>query len=231
MRNVKLAAVLLSLAALSATGLAYASPLFKQIGVITLTATKAGKPTGLTAKLESSDPGAVQPQGLKTLTITLPAGTKFNFKSKAIKQCKAPEVEIKATLGKACTAKSKIGSGTAIANGAPVLPTIPEDVTAFAGKNEIVFLLTPATSAGGQVLVLYGKVAANKVVTSVPVITAGGLNIVITTLDLTVNRIGTGSNAFITAGKCTAGKFTVKSSYLYQTGASLTLTSSSKCSK
>ncbi|HYB24636.1 MAG TPA: hypothetical protein VED41_12610 [Solirubrobacteraceae bacterium] len=230
MRTLKLTAALAALA-LAATGIAYASPLFKQISVITLTATKEGKPTGLKASLESSDAGAVQPQGLKTLTITLPTHTKFNFKSKAIKLCTAPEVEIKATLGKACPAKSEIGTGTAVANGAPVLPMIPEDAVAYAGKNQIVFLLTPATPAGGQVLVLYGKVVANKVTTSVPVITAGGLNIVITALNLTVKTIGSGSNAFITAGKCTAGKFVVKSGFLYQTGATLTLSSSSKCSK
>jgi len=231
MRTVKLTAALLAAVALTASGLAYASSLFKQTSVITLTATRAGKPTGLKASLESSDPGAVQPQGLKTLTITLPAGTRFDFKSKAIKQCTAPEVEIKATPGKACPAKSAIGSGTAVANGAPVLPMIPEDATAYAGKGRIVFLLTPATAAGGQVLVLYGMVAANKVTTPVPVITAGGLNIVITALKLTIKTIGSGSNAFITAGKCSAGKFVVRSSFLYQTGATLALSSSSKCSK
>ena len=231
MKTLKLSVALLVALALSATGLAYASSQFQQSSVITLTATKAGKPTGLKASIESSDPGAVQPQGLKTLTITLPTGTKFNFKSKSIKQCTAPEVEIKATLGKACAAKSEIGSGAAIANGAPVLPVIPENAVAYAGKNQIVFLLTPATAGGGQVLVLYGKVAANKVTTNVPVINAGGLNVVITALKLTVKNIGTGTNAFITAGKCSAGKFVVKSGFLYQTGATLALSSSSKCSK
>ncbi|HLM84695.1 MAG TPA: hypothetical protein VK272_00750 [Solirubrobacteraceae bacterium] len=231
MRILKLTAALLAALALSATGLAFASSLFKQASVITLTAAKAGKPTGLKASLESSDTGALQPQGLKTLTITLPTGTRFDFKSKAIKQCTAPEVEIKATLGKACPGKSKIGSGTAVANGAPVLPVIPENAVAYASKHQIVFLLTPATAAGGQVLVLFGKVAANKVTTSVPVINAGGLNVVITALKLTIKTIGSGSNAFITAGKCTGGKFVVKSGILYQTGATLALSSSSKCSK
>lgn len=231
MRALKFTAVLLAAAVLTAAGLAYASPLFKQISIITLTAKKAGNSTGLRADLESSDPGAVQPQGLKTLTITLPTGTKFNFSSKAIKQCTASEIEIKATLGKACPAKSKIGTGTAVANAAPVLPTIPEKAVAFAGKKQIVFLLTPATTAGGQVLVLYGKVAANKVTTDVPVIKAGGLNVVITTLKLTVPKVGSGSNAFITAGKCTAGKFVVRARFLYQTGAALVRTSSSTCSR
>lgn len=231
MRRLKLMAALLAVGMLSAGGLAYASSQFKQSANITLTATKAGKPTGLKASLESVDPGAVQPQGLKMLTITLPTNTKFNFKSTAIKQCKASEVEIKATLGKACSGKSKIGSGTAVANGAPVLSVIPENAIAYAGSNKIIFLLTPATAGVGQVVVLYGKVSANKVTTIVPVITAGELNIVITTLKLSIKTIGTGSKAFITAGKCTAGEFVVKSNFVYQTGATLALTSSSKCSK
>ena len=51
-------------------------------------------------------------------------------------------------------------------------------------------------------------------------ISAGGLNIVITALNLTVKTVGSGKNAFITAGKCTKGKFPVKSQFAYQTGTS-----------
>jgi|SRR5271166_5671459 len=231
MRRLKLMTALIITGVLCAGGLAYASSQFTQTSVIKLTAAKAGKPTGLQASLLSADPGAVQPQGLKTLTITLPKNTKFDFKSTALKQCKASEVEIKATLGSACSAKSKIGSGTAVANGAPVLPTIPEKATAYAGHNQIVFLLTPASTGAGQVLVLYGKVSANKVTTAVPVINAGGLNIVITALNLTIKTVGAGKQAFITAGSCTSGKFVVKSGFVYQNGATLSITSSSKCSK
>lgn len=231
MGRLRLMAALLVVGLLSASGLAYASSQFTQTANVTLTATRAGKPSGLKASLLSADPGAVQPQGLKTLTITLPTGTKFNFKSTALKQCRASEVEIKATLGSACSAKSKIGSGSAIADGAPVLPTIPENAVAYAGANQIIFLLTPASAGAGQVLVLYGKVSANKVTTAVPVINAGGLNIVITSLDLRVKTIGAGKQAFITAGRCTGGKFVVKSGFVYQTGAPLTISSSSKCSR
>lgn len=65
----------------------------------------------------------------------------------------------------------------------------------------------------------------------VPVLNASGLNVVITALNLAVKTIGRGSNAFVTAGKCTGGKFTVKSTFLYQTAATVKLSSSSKCSK
>jgi hypothetical protein len=229
MRKIKFTALLLVVGMLS-TGVAYASSQFTQTSNIFLTAKKAGKPTGLAASLVAADPGAIQPQGLKTLTITLPVQTKFNFKSKVIAQCKASDVEILATSGSACPAKSRIGAGSAVANGAPLIPLIPEIVKAYAGKNEILFLLTPAASAG-QTLVLHGKVSANKVTTAVPIINKSGLNVVITSLKLTVKTIGGGSKAFITAGKCTGGKFVVKSHFVYQTGATLTIASASKCSK
>lgn len=230
MRRLQIAAALLATAMLTAAGVAYASSQFKQTAKITLTATKAGKSTGFKASLESTDPGALQPQGLKTLTITFPSNTKFNFKSSAVKQCTASDIEIKATGGSACPSKSRIGSGTAVANGAPVLPTIPENATAYVGNKQIVFLLSPS-GPGGQVLVLHGKVSANKLTTEVPVISASGLNIVITKLDLSIKAVGSGSKAFVTAGKCKGGKFTVKSNFVYQSGAPVSLSSSSNCKK
>ncbi len=145
-----------------------------------------------------------------------------------MQQCKAGDTEIKATGGAVCPVKSKIGSGEALANGAPVIPAIPEVATAYAGNGQILFLLAPKGPAG-QVLVLHGKVSKNVVTTQVPAISAGGLNIVITALNLTVKTLGSSSNAFITAGKCTKGKFTVKSHFVYQTGEARTISSSSKC--
>ncbi|HEY7961819.1 MAG TPA: hypothetical protein VID29_07860 [Solirubrobacteraceae bacterium] len=232
MRRFQITAALMAVGLLAIGSIAFASAQFTQSANITLTATKAGKSTGFKANLQSSDPGApnAQPQGLKTLTITFPKKTKFNFKSNAIAQCKAGETEIKATGGAVCPSKSKIGTGTANANGAPVIPSIPERATAYAGKNEIIFLLAP-TGPAGSVLVLFGKVSGNRVTTGVPAITLGPVNVVITALQLTINKIGGGKQAFVTAGNCTSGKFKVKSEFLYQTGAQLTLSSSSKCSK
>jgi hypothetical protein len=232
MRRFQITAALMAVGVLAIGSIAFASAQFTQSANITLTATKAGKSTGFKANLQSSDPGAPngQPQGLKTLTITFPSKTKFNFKSNAIAQCKAGETEIKATGGAACPPKSRIGSGSATANAAPAIPSIPENATAYAGKNEIIFLLAPKGPAG-SVLVLFGKVSSNKVTTELPVVKLGPVNVVITALKLTVNKIGSGKQAFVTAGKCSSGKFKVKSEFLYQTGAKLTLSSSSKCKK
>jgi hypothetical protein len=233
MRQFKIAApITTALAMLAVAAVALASSQFKQTSNVTLTATKAGQSTGFKAAIQSSDPGEPggKPQALKTLTLTLPSATKFNFKSKALTLCTAGDTEIKGTGGAVCPAKSKIGSGTAEANGYPAIPQIPENATAYAGKGNIIFLLAPKGPAGAP-LVLHGVVSANKVTTEVPPISFGGVSIVITGLNLTVNKVGSGKTAFITAGKCTSGKFKVKSNFLYSTGATETLSSSSKCSK
>lgn len=218
---------------LASTGVALASSQFTQTSNIALTASKAGASTGFKAALKSADPGEPggKPQALKTLTITFPAGTKFNFKSKAIKPCTATDIEIKGTKGTACPTKSKIGSGSAEANATPVFPVpLPESATAFASKSDLIFLLLPKGSAG-LALVLHGKVAANKVTVDVPLLQEGPLTSVLSALELSVNKLGKGKSSFVTAGKCKGGKFTVGSSFVYYAGAAQQLSSSSKCSK
>jgi hypothetical protein len=230
MRTLKITALCLVAALLATTGIALASSQFKQTANVTLTATKPNASSGLRAIVFSSDPGApfAQPQGLKVLKVTFPAKTRFNFRSKAIAQCKASEAEIKATSGAACPTKSKLGAGSAVANGAPVLPTIPEAVTAFAGANEVILFLAPK-APGGVALVLHVKVSGNRLSVEVPVLKQGPVNIVLTELRLSIRTIGKGKTAFIRAGKCVKKRFVVRSGFLYQTGDTLTLTSSSKC--
>ena len=138
-------AMIVAVAMLASAAVALASSQFQQTASITLTGAKAGASTGFKAALASTDPGEPgnKPQALKTLTITFPSGTKFNFKSKAIKPCTASAIEITGTSGAACPSKSKIGSGAAEANGAPLFPQLPESVTAYATRTGIVFVLVP----------------------------------------------------------------------------------------
>jgi hypothetical protein len=221
------------LAAVAVASIALASAQFKQTAKVTLTAKKQGASTGFKASLQSSDPGAPlqKPQGLKTLTITFPAKTSFNFKTKALALCKANDTEMVATGGSACPAKSKLGSGGATANGAPVFPKIEENVTAYAFNGQIVLLLAPKVLGAGSVIVLHGKISANKMTTEVPSLKVGGLTIVITGLELSVKAVGSGKTTWAKAGTCAKGKFTVKSSFLYETGEKLTISSSSSCKK
>jgi hypothetical protein len=226
-----LAAAMLATAMLA--GMALASSQFKQSAKVVLTAKKEGASTGFNASLQSSDPGAPleKPQGLKTLTVTFPSKTTFNFKSKALALCNANDTEMVATGGSACPAKSKLGSGSASANGAPALPNIQENVTAYATSGQVVLLLAPKVLGAGSVIVLHGKISANKMTTEVPPLKVGGLTIVITGLQLKVKAVGSGKTTWAKAGKCVSKKFTVKSEFLYETGEKLTISSSSGCSR
>lgn len=225
-------AISVATAVLASAAVTMASSQFQQTAKITLTGAKAGASTGFKAALASTDPGepGAKPQALRTLAITFPSGTRFNFKSKAIKPCTASEIEIKGTSGAACPAKSKIGTGSAEANGAPLFPQLPESVTAYVTRTGIIFLLVPKGPAG-SVLVLHGRVSANKLSVGVPALAAGPIAIVITKLELAVSRLGAGKSSFVTAGKCTGGQFKVQASFLYWTGVKQTIPSVSKCSK
>jgi len=233
MRRLQFTVVAILALILGVTSVAVASSQFKQTAKIAFTVKKEGDSTGFKVKIKSSDPGApnAQPQALKQLTVVFPQRTRFNFKSKAMKQCKATDTEIKATGGAACPTKSRVGKGNAVANGAPVLPMIPENVTAFAAGNKVVKLLLAPASTAGQTLVIRAKVKNNTLKANVPTIEAGGLKIVITELNLKVKAIGHDRSAFVTAGKCSSKKFVVKSKFLYETGQKLTLKSTSKCSR
>lgn len=228
----QLTGVAIAIGGLVIASVAFASPLFKQTADIKLTASKAGASSGFKASIASSDTGAPlgKPQALKTLTVTFPKGTRFNFKSTAIKQCTASLLELVGTKGAACPAKSRIGTGTAMANGAPVFPRIPEAATAYAGKGKLIFLIAPSAGVG-KTLVLEGTVSANKLTTPVPVLSESGLTIVITELNLSVKKVGSGKQAFVTAGQCGKGKFTVSSRFVYYTGSPVSLSSSSHCGK
>jgi hypothetical protein len=163
--------------------------------------------------------------------VTFPSKTTFNFKSKALALCNANDTEMVATGGSACPAKSKLGSGSASANGAPALPNIQENVTAYATSGQVVLLLAPKVLGAGSVIVLHGKISANKMTTEVPPLKVGGLTIVITGLQLKVKAVGSGKTTWAKAGKCVSKKFTVKSEFLYETGEKLTISSSSGCSR
>lgn len=235
MRRLKLMAIGLAAAMLVTTavaGFALASAQFKQSAKVTLTTKKAGASTGFKASLSAVDPGAPleKPQALKTLKITFPPKTSFNFKSKALTLCKANDVEIKATGGSVCPSKSKLGEGSSTANGAPALPKVNESVVAFAASNQIILLLAPKVVGGpGATLVLHGKISGNTMTTEVPPITVGGLTIVITGLQLNVKSVGSGKTTWAKAGKCVKGKFTVASAFTYATGQKLTIKSTSGC--
>jgi hypothetical protein len=104
-------------------------------------------------------------------------------------------------------------------------------VTAYAYNGQIVLLLAPKVLGAGSVIVLHGKISGSKMTTEVPPLKVGGLTIVITGLQLSVKSVGSGKSTWAKAGTCSKGKFTVKSSFVYETGEKLTISSSSSCKK
>src|SRR3954451_2985258 len=78
---------------------------------------KAGKPTGLNVRLESSDPAADQPPIMNRILIKLNAGGKYN--SNEFPRCALAKLQSRGT--KACPSGSKTRTGTAVGYAKPVV--------------------------------------------------------------------------------------------------------------
>ncbi|MEX1142775.1 MAG: hypothetical protein WD993_02130 [Thermoleophilaceae bacterium] len=154
--------------ALALSAVAVASPQFTQSAKVKLTTKKAGKSTGVLAKLRATDEGEPggKPKAASRIVIKLPRGTRVN--TRAAKQCNVSDQQV---LEGKCPRKSLIGRGQAKANVAPLIPSTTEDVKAYASKRGIILLLTDneADPAPAQALVLHARVSKRgKIVVKVP---------------------------------------------------------------
>lgn len=205
---------------------------FTQVANITLTAKKAGQSTGIRSDVHSSDPAALghKPKAAKSLAITFPSGTKFNLGS--VGRCTLSDSKLSNALSPAfCPASSKIGSGSAVANAAPLAAVVKARVTAYvAGSKQIVMVVDKASIPGAPVIVIRATVSGAKLTIPVAVKPLAGISVVLTSLKLSVPAHGSGKGALMTAGKCTAHKFVIKTHFSYADGSKADLTSSSKCS-
>lgn len=166
-----LIAALTVLVALAVTAVAVASDQFTQSAKVQLTKNKAGKTSGIKlgqsvgvkAALKATDPGEPggKPKAAKQITIKLPKGTRID--KSAVAQCNLSDEDV--TAGK-CPKKSQIGTGTAKANVAPLIPTTTEDVKAYASKQGLVLLLTDneADPNPGQTIVLRASASKKGVI-------------------------------------------------------------------
>jgi hypothetical protein len=223
--------------ALALAGVALATGAFTQVSSITLTGHHPGATTGIKASVYSSDlqaPGG-KPKAAKTLVVTFPTGTRFNFGS--IKPCNLSDSQLEKANAKGCPAASQIGTGSAIANTAPsLLGNVTAQVTSYVHNSKDVILWVHHARAHGVAgdvntpLVIHEKVSGSKLTIPVPTQKVGPITVVLTKLTLSVPQHGSGSHALITAGKCTDGQFVVKSHFNYVDGSTFDATSSSKCS-
>ena len=222
---------------LIATGVAWAA--FTQVAGVSLTAHRAGQSTGITSDLHSSDPTAPgqKPKAASKVVITFPTGTAFNLTTPLVARCTRSDAQLKNQFGRPCPAKSRIGTGTAIANAAPLVPTVSSRVTAFVGGARTIILVVKPTlpAFAAQIVVLRATVSGPRLTIPVPTVVlptapgSPGIRVVLVSLKLRVPALGTGHTALITAGRCTAHQFVVRSRFTYADHSTLTLSSASAC--
>jgi hypothetical protein len=116
------------------------------------------------------------------------------------KPCKLSDSQL--TAGMSCPSASRIGTGSATASAFP-LP---------------------------QTLVIRATTSGPKLTIPVPSPTVAGSRVVLVSLKLNVPARGSGKTALVTAGKCSAHSFVVKSHFVYTDGTQVDLQSSSPCS-
>ena len=162
--------------------------------------------------------------------ITFPAGTKFNFGTKLIKPCKLTTKQLETLGGPTCPKSSKIGTGSAVANASPVLAVpINASVTSYVRSKSTVVLQVVTHPEIAPPIVILETVSGSKL--SIPVPTSSsGISLVLTSLKLNIPALGSGKTALVTTGKCVAGKYAVKSNFVYADGSTDAITSSSRCS-
>lgn len=219
----------ITIAAVAALSLVFAGVAladFTQAANVALTATHAGKSTGIKADIYSTTSPGEAPKAAKLLVITFPAGTKFGLSR--VKPCKLSDGQL--TNGKACPSKSQIGTGSATASAYPLPQPILASVKAYAAGPTKMVLVVKATSPIPQTLIIRETTSGPKLTTPVPTPTVAGFQVVLVSLKLNVPARGSGKTALITAGKCTAHSFTVKSRFVYTDGSQMDLQSSSPCS-
>ena len=101
---------------------------------------------------------------------------------------------------------------------------------AFASGPHSMVLVVTATQPIPQTLVIHETVSGSKLSIPVPTPTVAGVKVVLTSLQLSVPARGSGRTALITAGRCTAHNFVIKSHFVYDDGSTMDLQSSSVCS-
>ncbi|HTP22734.1 MAG TPA: hypothetical protein VMJ65_24225 [Solirubrobacteraceae bacterium] len=199
---------------------------FTQSSNIALTTTHAGKSTGIKADIHSTTSPGEAPKAAKLLVLTFPARTKFNLGS--VKACKLSDGQL--TAGKSCPSASRIGTGSATASAFPLPQPILAGVKSYAAGSHKMTLVVKATSPFPQTLVIHAIASGAKLTIPVPTPTVAGFQVVLVSLKLNVPARGSGKTELITAGRCRAHSFTVKSHFVYTDGSTADLTSSSPCS-
>ena len=132
--------------------------------------------------------------------------------------------------GKACPSASKIGTGSARVYVAGNY--VNASVAAYvSGPGKMVIVATANLGAGlpPQRFIIHEQVVGTKLIVPIPTKKLNGLDVFLVKLALNVPPRGVGKRALITSGKCTAGKFVIKSHFEYSSGPPIDLVGGSPC--
>jgi hypothetical protein len=218
---------------------------FTQVSKIALTTHTPGQSTGINASVRSSDPAAVglKPKRATELVIAFPANTRFNLLSSMVSACTLSDKQLTTPFGPSCPSGGKIGSGSAVLNAMPIQPALDAQVKAYVhGANSIMIVLYPNQKVlpGSPPIIVHAGVSEPRLVIPLPHVVYGkgtgkfksfpGVTAVIVSLKLNIGAIGSGHDALITAGSCTAHTFVVKSRFTYADRSTRELISRSRSS-
>ncbi|MFL5827340.1 MAG: hypothetical protein ACJ76V_12515 [Thermoleophilaceae bacterium] len=236
-RKTILISALVAMFALVGAAVAMATAQFKQTAQITFSSKKVNSLTGLKINLNAQDPGAphAKPSPATKVVVSLPKGAKVD--TSAAKVCTASDSDFNSKGANACPAGSRLGTGTADAItglGAGIDPVV-ENIIAFAGKNQIIFLLTPK-GAIGQTATIRGKIKKNVVTTPVPAFPIPGAgNASLTKFQVNLKAVSSGSGSkkkrsVTTPPTCPKAKnWVTTTKFNYEDGTTATVKSRSSC--
>lgn len=208
---------------------------FQQTFTQSFTVTKANKLTGINTLITSKDDAGAKPKEVSRVIIKFHKGTKFNYNVPGICKLTAEQIAGASDPLTACPAKSKVGTGSAEADAAPLIPSsqqVLEDINAFNTTKGIYFVLSdkdnnPSDSNPGQLLVIKGVLSGTTLTTDVPVLNVAGVNVVLTKFELNIKKVSkkvkkngktTVVNYITTPNKCTGGKWTNTAAFQYRDG-------------
>jgi hypothetical protein len=219
---------------------------FTQVFEQNFTVTKKNKSTGIHTNIEAKDDPGVKPKETSKVIIKFQKGTKFNYNVPAICKKTAEQIAAAPDPATACPAKSKVGTGTAVANVAPIVEQTTEDIVAFNAKKGIFFVLTDnqEDTAPGQTLVIRGTLSGTSspvLTTPVPQLNVAGVNVVLTKFELDIKKVSKKvkvkgktqvANYITTPNKCSgAKKWTNVATFEYRDGSpSQDISATTNCS-
>ena len=183
----------------------------------TFTVKHPGKATGMRFTASATDPTGAAPTPTAKVVLTFPSGTKIN--PRALASCKNTA---------ACSAASRVGSGTATVTLWPATEKLP--VVAYNRSGGMVLIISNPL---GSPVVLTPTLAGPTLSITIPSLKVGTTPIIVSALSLNINKIGSGRTAYArTPAKCPkSGAWTFAASFTYTTGTVTKLTSESACQR